>query len=140
MPKAGRFNMRVEGLSELRRAIRAENLYAEPLRDGLQEAADAVAKEARRVVYFHSRSGRLFDSIKTFVSKAKIPRMAKVTANASRRKFRYGYALNASSRYHWKDSRASTVDWFGGIRKRMSGTVAEIISRVDAKIASRWPS
>lgn len=136
-----RYGIRIEGLKPLQKKLRAEPLYAEPLREALTEAGELVRDEAQRRAPVET--GRLRRQIKLTVSKARVPKSAIVRANVTKRRFRYGWALNFSKkrpyRYRgtvWRGQR--TLDWFGGARDRLSGRTRAILARAMARIERQW--
>lgn len=128
--------VKIDGLAEIRKKIRAEGLLADPLRKGFEKAGQVVQEEARKSAPV--ASGNLREKIKLTISSAAIPKWAKVTANASRKRFRYGYALNASDRYHYRGSRRATKDWFWNVRARVSSRVNRIMQDVGNQIGEKW--
>lgn len=136
-----RYGIRIEGLKELQKKLRAEHLYAEPLRGALKEAGELVLEEAQRRAPVET--GRLRRQIKLTVSKAKVPKSAVVRANVTKRRFRYGWALNFSKkrpfRYRGTARRgARTFDWFGGARDRLAGRTRAILARAMTRIERQW--
>lgn len=97
-----------------------------------------MEEEAKRSA--PKESGKLAAKVKLTVSRAKIPKWAKVTANATRKGFRYGYALNASDRYHFRGTNRTTKEWFWKVRERVSARVNQIMQNVGNEIGAKWRS
>lgn len=124
----------VRGLKELRRALRREPLLEATWRDFLTDAVAVVEDEVTDAAPAAS-SGRLGKSIKGKVTGKAVARQGKVTANATRGGFRYGYALNASDRYHHRGSGKSTRGWFDEAGEKAQPKVDRLVERLGDDIA-----
>ena len=75
-----------------------------------------------------------------------VPMWARITANASRKRVRYGFVLNAgaakrkggSVTLHYRDSGKVTKHWFTGTLSKMQGRVNALLSKAAEQIEARW--
>lgn len=135
------FAIRVAGLEDVQRKLRAEHLYAEPLREALREAGELVKREAEGGAPVDT--GRLKSRIRLTVSKAKVPKAAFVRLNVTKRGFRYPWALNTSRKrvYRFRSGprRGSpTRGWFTAARDKTSPHVNAILARAARQIERQW--
>jgi hypothetical protein len=133
MAKRATLRLTVDGADALARKLDPEHLYGRPV-DGLLEAAarrgeQEASKRAPR------RSGQLVGSIRSQLHAVATPPYATVTANAvARDGFRYGYALDASPRYHYAGKRRQTRGWFTKVPAIVRRIFGAIVKKAEKEI------
>lgn len=131
----------IDGLKELVKATKADALIGKPMHDALTKAAEITASEVRKRAPV--LTGKLRDSVRWRVSAAPIPRYASVRANASRRRFRYGWALEQSQRIPFRyrsggQSGKPTRHWFSGALGIVSNQIQNLLESAEAEVERLW--
>jgi len=116
------------------------------LRDGMRRLLRQAAEEGDRAVQSRVPIGgtyQLWMSIDHAVDPRPLPLWAKVTANATNRGFRYGWALQASKKivYRYRaGTRAGrpTRRWFSGARARVRKRLKEQVALLRRDIEAKW--
>lgn len=123
-------NIEVKGLKELLRLLKpAENLYAEPWRDGMEDIASETGRQARARA--PRRTGGILRSIQTKVQKKPFPTWLSVRAYARNRNYPYPRLLEYSVKHGHRDWMKRAVDpvW---------DTAHRTLNRIGQEIAHVW--
>lgn len=137
---AGRFGgsplrLRVHGLKEIQRKLRAETLLHPAYRAAMEEAAQAALAEVRKTAP-HGATGKLVSRLTYRVQKSDVPRYAvvKTTATRSSPKYRrYSYPRRLEF-----DPRSKHKDWMLKGLQRAKGKVQSILGDMAKKLESKW--
>lgn len=129
-------------LRRIQAKLTGRSLYGDELRRVLTETVElgAVRVQSRAPV---GRTHALHGSVDHTVDPQPFPLWAKITADASNRGFRYGWALQASKKivYRYRGGpRAGrpTRRWFTGARPWIRKRLAERVARMARRVESRW--
>lgn len=148
MPRGSlKITAEVKGLRDLRKKLRDDPVYAEPLREALSRAAAYFKEQLRR-----DAPGSIGQRTIMTVDQRPIPKFAMIVMRyaAKRSKkgpFRYPWALDNSAklksgaRYHYRvgpHSGQLTYHWLTNIRKRTADYITQTIQRAAAQIERRW--
>lgn len=140
-----RFRIQVEGLRDLKKKLKAEEAFAEPLRAAYAEAAAIGEEEAKRRA--PRLTGKTLAAIYSSVDKKPVPKWGAVRTRTVNRaskktgkKFRYAWALNYSkSRYRYRSSGSGpTYDWFTGAIRSIKDRISGILTNAAREIEKQW--
>lgn len=129
-------------LRRLQAKLTGRSLYGDELRrtltETVEEGADRVQSRAPLGQTF-----ALWGSVDSQVQQGPFPTWAKITADASNRGFRYGWALQAAKKITYRyrhGTRAGrpTRRWFSGTRPWIRKRLQQRVARMKQAVESRW--
>lgn len=128
--------VRVEGLKELQKRLRGNELYAEPLRQAFAAIGDLAVQVARGRAPV-GKTGQLKAQIRAKVSPAPIPRyvVLKTTAVRRSRKFPRGYPYPAIVEF---SPRSKHRGWMRGVIDQIGGQINALLNRAADAIERHW--
>lgn len=138
---------RVEGLDELLNKLDKEPIFARPWRAAMYAAVKlgaAVGRERAPV----GKSGRLRQRMRFRIQRGKVPLWGIVSNSASRKGFRYGFALDYGYgrrkrsglvyRFYRRDNLQPTEGWFLGILPKIQNEVNGLLVKAAREIEAAW--
>jgi hypothetical protein len=147
----------IEGVRALRKLAESDPpISAEPLRRGLKRASGMLA--AHVISDAPTRTGRLKNRVRQWVSNAKWPRRARVYANpiskTGGKPFRYGMALNYGKvvarktktgrvrayQWHYAGTGRLTHGWFSKWADILRVQIVGIMAEATNEIVDEWNS
>ena len=143
---AGQFSLTAEvdklTLRRIQAKLSGRSLYGQDLRRVLTETVEAgeIKVQSRAPL---GRTFALWGSVDHAIDPRPMPLWAKVTANATRGRFRYGWALQASKTivYRYRQGARQgrpTRRWFTGAKPAMKKALAVNLARMARRVESRW--
>ncbi len=134
-----RVRVKVEGLDALSKKLNDTSLIREPAMRMLEDAARTVESVLKLRVPTGA-TGQLRASITHRLDRGRQPYAAVVTASAVARSngFRYGYALDASARYHYRGRRKQTRKWFSNALASVRSRASSALKKAEQEITQRW--
>ncbi len=131
----------IQGIDKLLAKLsKSAQVYAEPWRRALTTLTEET-EQAERQAAPHNR-GELEARMTHRLDARAVPEWGIVSNDAaSKRGYRYGFALNASDRYHYRSGvRAGepTKGWFTKAFQRMRQRVEKLLGEAAKEIESRW--
>lgn len=114
MARRAVLSLQVEGAEMLARRLAPDHLLGRPIGTLLEEAAQLGQRQAGKRA--PTLSGRLAGGIRTSVHADVAGPYATVRVQGiAHNGFRYGFALDASPRYHYRGRKAKTKGWFSKV-------------------------
>lgn len=139
MAKRAIFRITVEGTERLAHKLDPDHLYRPPVETLLEEGARAA--KAQGVKRAPQRSGQLVGSLRTQLHATAISPYATLTAGAKARDgFPYGYALDASPRFHFIGKRKATRGWFTKIPAIVRRMLSQQLKKAEREIEDQFNS
>jgi hypothetical protein len=135
-----KFTATVEGAANLNRKLNNTGWFKDPVRELIDDARKAGEKHAKRRA--PNKSGRTKSGIRSQMLGGSEP-SAKISVDVTnpRDGFRYGWALNASAKTHYRSSGrrgAKTQKWFTGVRGLLRSDMRRMGKTAEGKIAKAW--
>lgn len=137
MAKRATLRLTVDGADALVKKLAPDHLYGRPVENLLEAAARRGEQEAKKRA--PQRSGQLAGSVRSQLHAVAVDPYATVTADAvARDGFRYGYALDASPRYHYAGKRRQTRGWFTKVLAIVRRILGAIVKRAEKEVEASF--
>lgn len=143
------FQVEVQGLREVRRALRGTELYQTPYREAA-EAIGALGEQLAARNAPRGRTGQLEAQIRHRVGKGALPHWVAVDSRARRksrkypRGYFYGRLLNYATDVRGPNRRGGGMRsnphrfWFTGPLERLGSKIGPVLAKAASQIERRW--
>lgn len=137
MPKRAVLSLKVEGAELLAKRLDPDHLMNRPIGALVEEAGRLGQKQAAKRA--PSRSGRLAAAVVTHSFARSNPPYATLSVAAvARDGFRYGFALDASQRYHYRGRKPATKGWFSKVPAIIRRLIRQQLRRAEQAIEAQF--
>lgn len=138
----GKIVVNVQGIPEIARKLTPGHLYGAALQRAMKETRDYGEKAARKRA--PRETGALEAAVTATMDAREVPLFAAIEIKPMPEGsggFRYGGALDGSTRYHYRTTRNQgkpTKGWWSGVRRLMSAYLRRRLRRTVADIEATW--
>lgn len=137
MPKRTVLSLRVEGAETLARKLDPDHLYNRPIGLLLEEAARLGQRQAQKRA--PTLTGRLAAGVRTQLHGSATPPYAVLTVEGvSRNGFQYGFALDASPRFHYRGRKRATKGWFSKVPAIIRRLIRQQVRKAEKEIEASF--
>lgn len=135
-PKRAVLSLQVEGVEVLANKLDPHRLYDRPVGALLDEAARLGQRQAAKRA--PNLSGRLSAAVRAESHATATPPYALLTANVSHGAFRYGFALDASPKFHYRGKKRATKGWFSKVPAIIRRLIRQQLKRAEKEIETQF--